>query len=818
MGESMRKKKRKVEADEGFDWGPLRMMRFGKLTVLQNRMTKVQHQEFIDRAASLYQDGCREIDAAVQRIATSVSRLDPLAILHRAYWEYLPTAMGIKSEVEVGKEGLAKRFVIEYLQSMVCAVAPMERRTDKLIEEEWAALTTEITGLFDKITPNYFITHTAWALRNDPTYDERREEFSVQAQMHWIAVRGDRYLCHDLPHFQDLLSPHDEEFKRLFGVSSGTVVGGIGRLIASFSRGPFEAFVALKDFQTKTLDALEHYVDTTGESGEPSELIDKVIRQNGWEEWRDKVLDNALGYGLFDAGAITGWPERLLDCLSWQPGEDYEFLSPGTFCGWPLRVLPIWKRPFLKIAGRYYSFGIYPLTDHGYRIFQRLLVTLDPPYKEAWNVRQKEVSENLPLALLQRLLPRSTVYRSVHYQWATDQAGAKQWYETDGVLVYDDHLIVVEVKAGAFTYTPPSTDFPAYIASLDSLIRKPSEQSSRFCTYLASEPTVTLFDSQHRPIGMLERAHFRSITRCCVTLDQLTEFAARSENLHELGINVGAAPVWTISVDDLRVIADVIDNPLVFCHFLEQRAKAFSSPALQTDDEIDHLALYLSHNHYSTYAEDFKFDNPLRWHGYRKELDEYFSAKISGEPVALPKQAIPLRLKEIVEVLARSDIPGRCKAAAWILDMGGEFRNQAATLIEEVLQAQQEVGRPKPATCMGEIPVTFYCSIDGGVRADDELLKIHTLATMQLANEPERLALRLEYLPDQQLRIAVPSFFSQDDIGTVNASELEGYTETLVAKRFRAHVRKAGRNKIGRNERCPCGSGKKYKHCCGSNS
>ena len=22
--------------------------------------------------------------------------------------------------------------------------------------------------------------------------------------------------------------------------------------------------------------------------------------------------------------------------------------------------------------------------------------------------------------------------------------------------------------------------------------------------------------------------------------------------------------------------------------------------------------------------------------------------------------------------------------------------------------------------------------------------------------------------------------------------------------------------KVGRNEKCPCGSGKKYKHCCGS--
>ena len=26
---------------------------------------------------------------------------------------------------------------------------------------------------------------------------------------------------------------------------------------------------------------------------------------------------------------------------------------------------------------------------------------------------------------------------------------------------------------------------------------------------------------------------------------------------------------------------------------------------------------------------------------------------------------------------------------------------------------------------------------------------------------------------------------------------------------------KAGGRKVGRNEPCPCGSGKKYKHCCG---
>lgn len=35
--------------------------------------------------------------------------------------------------------------------------------------------------------------------------------------------------------------------------------------------------------------------------------------------------------------------------------------------------------------------------------------------------------------------------------------------------------------------------------------------------------------------------------------------------------------------------------------------------------------------------------------------------------------------------------------------------------------------------------------------------------------------------------------------------------------RIERYKKRTGKNKIGRNERCPCGSGKKYKHCCGKN-
>ena len=42
----------------------------------------------------------------------------------------------------------------------------------------------------------------------------------------------------------------------------------------------------------------------------------------------------------------------------------------------------------------------------------------------------------------------------------------------------------------------------------------------------------------------------------------------------------------------------------------------------------------------------------------------------------------------------------------------------------------------------------------------------------------------------------------------------------MVTEAGRRHFQGASgaqRPKVGRNDPCPCGSGKKYKHCCGKN-
>ena len=88
---------------------------------------------------------------------------------------------------------------------------------------------------------------------------------------------------------------------------------------------------------------------------------------------------------------------------------------------------------------------------------------------------------------------------------------------------------------------------------------------------------VPIYDHRHKQIGELSRSNFRHVTICAVTLDPFTEIAAQVQHLRKIGVDVGTEPVWSMSVDDLQIYADVFENPLLFLHYVEQRMCAFRS-------------------------------------------------------------------------------------------------------------------------------------------------------------------------------------------------------------------------------------------------
>ncbi len=808
MGRRRKSGKRGPAPDDYFASGPFELARFGRVLVGRMNASESQHAEMTARMAASYPEIVAKIDALVAAIAARVARLPAIRLLHRAWWEH--SAVVLIGGNDPADQGAALRM-IDYIQSIIVSVAPTPDDVEDVSEEEWQALKEDVSQLFYTLTLPYQMAASAHRKEHDSEHNMALEEFQVRAEMMWMNVRGQRYHLHERQALIDTIMPHSDVIERLFGINALSLIEQLDKILAKLTGGLQELFTHLEEVRERTLDRMVE-ISTTEAIDDFEILRNKVFEDEELRDASGRIAGGLLGYDLFDVERNTTLPRALLDALSYAPSEETEFFAPGPFAGWPLRVWPVMKRPFIRLDGRTYCFDMFALFDNFYRVLQRAIFRLAPDYKQTWNERQQAVSETLPFDYLKKLLPGGTTYRPIYYRWKVGNS-PPQWHEADGLFLYDDHMFVVEVKAGAFTYTSPATDLPAHIASLRNLVLNPARQGARFVDYLESAEEVTIHDAEHREIGRLRRRDFRHIAICAITLDPFTELAARANHLGDVGIDIGDRPIWALSLDDLRAYADLFDDPLIFLHFAEQRMAAARSDLVELTDEFDHLGMYLVENDYARYAVEIrgKGNAKLNFNGYRTDIDAYFSSVLQGEAPQRPKQRMPERIAELVRVLSNGTKPGRSMLASFLLDAAGDHRETIARMIDEGLGDHLTLGRVRPFSTYGEHAFTLFTWSPLVPRNSTNALEF-TRNVVAQAQENNRLLVEID----------------TDAIGAITDVSwslvgLDGLSDTDVARhreagrqlgRRRVELARA-RGKIGVNQQCPCGSGIKYKRCHG---
>ncbi|MGV7096839.1 YecA family protein [Desulfovibrio sp. QI0434] len=809
MGKSTKKRKvQKIQRkpDDYFHFGPIELARFGKEVVCKNNMSKEEVEQYQKATAEKHPGVCEKIDSKIQKIVKIVSTLPPLELLKQAHWKYVGTSIGLYGDANDKDAALALRM-IDYIQSIVASTKPAEKIQD-LAGDAYGELENLVNGLF-KDLPYYFSSRSLYEKTIHPDYNLEYDRFYTLAQMHWCMVRGDRYNAHEIEHHSAILSPHDDILQNLFGVNTEQIMKGVASILSSLSSGVQKCTVDLKEFQKKMTAEFEDYIRRVPQSGmDIQNVMQDVVRNNGWEDWQSDVFGRFFEYDLYDLQKITELPIAFLDAFSWEQGEEADFFSGEEMRGWPLKVWPVFKRPFLKVEGRYYCFECHNLFDNFYRQMQRVIFENRPDYKPIWASKQQEISESLPVEFFERILPGATIYKSVVYPLQNKN----EWAESDIIICYEDHLFIVEVKAGSFTYTSPATDFPSYIASLKNLVYKPAMQGMRFLQYLKSRPIVSLYDNAHNEVGTLSAADYYQLNVCVLTLDSFTELACQPEQLKGLGIDIGENPIWAFSIDDLRIYADIFSNPLVFLHYAEQRKKAFSTEHMMLNDEMDHLGLYLDRNAYASKPLNLSGANKIFYHGFSSKIDEYYAKKLEDKNTLCPlKQDMPARLEEIINALANKKKLGRRKAASALLDCGGEWRDNIASLIDQVLVKQRERGTIQPIVTLGETKINIVCWDPKLPKMQDNFARDHCYATMLIAAEAERTLFELFF--NEQLHVVDIDFehLRCIDIPPEDIKRLKLLSADIKAQRW-SKAKQTG--KVGRNQLCPCGSGKKYKNCC----
>lgn len=809
-----KRKTKRQRPDDYARFGPIEVARFGKEVVIRNNMTEDEHQNYVNYLAEEYPKIKNRIDELVKEIRELVIMYDPLQLLHQSYYNMFLSMLGKPSESQQGFDDMVAVRMIDYIQSVIVSTKMGDNKYEKVDMEEWYTIYEKVSELYRSLS-QYHICHTAFLKKTDPNFNERYNSLYVQAQELRAIVRGQRYPVHEITHHSDLFHPHDDVFRELFDIGVKDFLLGIEKLQLSIMRGLDDAMQDLDTLMEKTTPLLKQQIGND-DPNESKDVMDRILVEMGLTELRDSFTGRFFGYDLFDVEKVTGLPRALLKELSWKIGEDESFFSDGEYAGWPLRRLPIEERPFICVEDKFYCFDLYSLFDNLYRVMQRLIFRLKPDYKKDWNEKQKQVSEQLPFKIFNKILPEGKTYQSIYYESRTGNKRKKQWCECDGIFIFDDHLIVIEVKAGSFTYTHPSTDFEAFIKSIETLAKKPYEQASRFIDTLKTEGKVTVCDEEHKPLIELNFGDFRQITSCSVTVDNFNEFAARLDKLSSIGIELTEFPSWNISIDELRVYADYFESPSMFLHFLEQRLKAAQSKDLELFDELDHLGLYIEHNHYTKTAE-LRGGKATLWQGYREALDNYFSAKIFPdiEKPSKPMQEIPEKIQEIIDILDKQRKRGFTRVASAILDLKGDSRKEINGMMNTMMERQLESKKVMPLSIFGESKITFICNQDSIKRFHQEQAKEYVLATMLKPNDVIRLALYLDYNVEGELYNVDFEFLSINDIPPERIIEFNELSEKYAKQRMFSYMKQNGVKKMGRNDPCPCGSGKKYKRCCG---
>lgn len=717
-----------------------------------------------------------EINALVKKISDRMACLPPDFLLYQAWWDYAYIKLNSGEKLAADIDGSLAISILAYLQNVIVS-RPLKKIFNEVSRDNWNALKEDVKSLFICLSKKYLDCKTADRLVKDSTVDLIVENFRKKAELLWLYVRGKRYSAHESQALLDILMPHSEILSQLFGIDAPTFVGELEKILKKHTFWRKNHFTDLKQIISRAEQVSEE-TDITDFNA----LLNRVFEDKSLFSQMQTIEGELFGLDLFNVEKITRLPKELLKELAWAAGEEKTFFEPGEFCGWPTRIQPITMRPFIQLDDQFFCFEIYSLYDNIYRVLQRTIKKLAPLYEEKWNSKQKTITENLPLDFFKKILPDAEIFPSIYYRCKTADK-KMNWCETDGIVIFEDHLFIIEIKANKFASSSPNTKLDAHLDSLCTLVNEPIEQGVRFLDYLESGTNeIPIFNKDKKEIYRLKRSCFRHIIICAVTLDPLMGIAASAQYLPKTNTNRVA---WVFSIDDLRVYADFFDNPLQFLHFIEQRILAASSNVLELNSEMDHLGFYLAENQYKQYADDKAKRNNFNKlsvnEKYRAPIDEYYDTLFLGSPIAMPQQEMPPRYAEVIKFLNKSKIIGRAELTSIFLNVEKEFRLNFSVIVEKIIEENEKLH--KTLSVNGNTNLTIYFWPFGVIREIIENAIFYTRCVMILNNEKKRPLIEFEYNADGFLENIYWQYVTLDGLSESDINELKSSAEILSRQR-----------------------------------
>jgi hypothetical protein len=632
---------------------------------------------------------------------------------------------------------------------------------------------------------------------------EAKDQLVMHLRLHAGIVRGSAYLQQLARRIEMLLVPFEAELAARVGIGPGralNILKALGTAIERRINKDREEFAA---GASKRVTLLKKKKLTTKDEVELRQLTEQLT----------KIIDAMGGDWVPPRNELQPYLDPITE-KEWTSLRDIIGLTPESRSNLS-SIVGVQDRPlfFIDDEHAFYVHGGQTF-DAIFNFFDDVL-RADPQLRDKYGDRLADWMEKEIKTYFARLFPPENIYRGASFADPDNPGGET---EADSVIVWGPFLVIAEAKGRKIHREALRGSLPKLKQALDKNVQDAFYQARRVIRVLERDGKIRFKERATGRTVEVSREQLRRVMPISVTLQHLSDLTTQLAVTQRLGLFKGNAYPWSVSIDDLDVITRFSGSPDVFLHYIERRTAHQHIDISLMGDELDIFSHYLDNRlHPSVYEQrpeiaEHAGPRMIGFDGGEERFEAVYTAEWYGrtperEPIALQ---VPSQIQDVLTELRQRDDHGARWIAFALLGLSSPALAKLNAAIRDLRKTRTE-GRSIPRFTAREgnvvITVMVHAGLDEGMFRKNAMFRTQLEKYATRANAAVTIGInQCDTTKPFELALWMQGVWEYDEVmEELLAQDRKTERKMLLLKKGK---------KFGRNDPCPCGSGKKFKHCC----
>lgn len=452
-------------------------------------------------------------------------------------------------------------------------------------------------------------------------------------------------------------------------------------------------------------------------------------------------------------------------------------------------------RPIVLLGGRYFLFQYVSLTESIYESPAHWMYQ-DAAYRAKASKNKGHFTETMTFQFLKKIFGDEHVFQNLDIF-----DGSKKVGEIDVYVSFGEIGIVFQCKSQKLTAASRSGNLVRIQKDFQLAIQEAYDQC-RACFNGLKTENIVAKDAAGNVVELKRPERVFPIT---VISDHYPALSIQVQQFLKSDSTEGFENPLCVDLFTLDVLSELVPSPIRVLAYLERRALYYDR--IMTTNELGVLGFFLKANLWlETENEFLNLDDSLA-----SDIDAAMIVRREGLPGKDTPEGLLTRFKgtfvgRVIDNVDRNPNALCVELGLSFLEMGEDGINQIGALVSRMAaKGRGDVTLPMENRSSG---LTIHCNSDPQFLAEPSLRQ-HMVRRKYFQKAEKWLGLNVD--PSTEL-VRFGVYVRQKHVFDYELEALMASAPPMV--KTEDVLQRAARRKVGRNDKCPCGSGKKYKHCC----